>query len=226
MRASWCKICATSAGISEGSKTGLSTIMNATLAVGKLQSLANCLWEICTETKCAGARARARAQNDNSRTVSRARRSRPIQGAAYACTKGARRQCVHNSCSGAGTRWTETRRRASWSEIRGTSARISEGGPGKELASADRSGEDGSACVCDQAANRERKHGASSLRAAREGGGRIPQSTETGTYLMRLSWMIVFHADRSLWKCWGENASWKSAGCEQHSRREDGRTHS
>ena len=29
---------------------------------------------------------------------------------------------------------------------------------------------------------------------------------------MRLSWMMVFHAARSLWKWSGENASWKSGG--------------
>ena len=56
--------------------------------------------------------------------------------------------------------------------------------------------------------------------------GTYTEGAETGTYLMRLSWMMVFHADRSLWKCWGENASWKSAGREQHSGAEDSGTHS
>lgn len=34
--------------------------------------------------------------------------------------------------------------------------------------------------------------------------------SKDGTYLMRLRWMMVFHAARSLAKCWGEKASWKS----------------
>ncbi len=42
------------------------------------------------------------------------------------------------------------------------------------------------------------------------------------TDLMRLSWMMVFQAAHSLGKCWGENASWKSAGRERDTAQETG----
>ena len=37
--------------------------------------------------------------------------------------------------------------------------------------------------------------------------GKKRREEREGTYRMRLSWMMVFHAARSLWKCAGEKAS-------------------